>query len=190
MPDNTIRPFFLAERSLLTKCGLVVAGIAFLSAASHIAIPMVPVPVTMQTFAVTLVGALFGWRFGALTIVLWLAAAAIGLPILSGNSAGWQKFIGPTAGYLFAFPFAAAATGLLVTNGWNGKRPAACFGAMVLGYGICLAIGAAWLGITFGPEKALMKGLLPFLPGAFLKSALATAVIVALGRVFCTKTRA
>lgn len=136
----------------------------------------------MQTFAATLTGALLGWRFGALTVIVWLAAGALGLPVFSGPATGIQKFMGPTAGYLLAFPFAAAVVGWLVGHGWNSRKVLLCFLAMIIGNLICLTIGAGWLGMKIGLYKALTGGVLPFLPGAVIKSALATAVIALLAR--------
>ncbi|TIM74745.1 MAG: biotin transporter BioY, partial [Mesorhizobium sp.] len=94
----------IRDWSLSWQTGAVGLGTVFLAMASYIEVPMVPVPVTMQTFAVTLIGAVYGWRLGAATIVAWLVEGAMGLPVLSGGAAGAHHFVGPTAGYLFAFP--------------------------------------------------------------------------------------
>src|SRR5690554_5030358 len=74
-------PTWLQTRSPAMKVFAVVFGTLVLAASSHISVPMVPVPITMQTLAVTLVGALYGWRLGGLTILAWLAEGAIGLPV-------------------------------------------------------------------------------------------------------------
>lgn len=158
----------------------IAGGIAVLALSSRVAIPMVPVPITLQTLAVTLIGALYGWRLGALTVVAWLAAAALGLPLLSDGAGGPAPFTGPTAGYLFAFPFAAALVGVLVGRGWNGRRPGRAFLAMAAGNALCLILGAAWLAAAFGAATAVKVGLLPFLPGAVVKSALAAAMLYGL----------
>ena len=158
----------------------VALGIAALTLSSHVAVPMVPVPVTMQTFAVTMVGALLGARLGATTVAVWLAEAAAGLPVLQGGAAGLGPFAGPTAGYLWAFPLAAALVGLLVERGWDGRRPVSAFGAMLLGNALCLAVGGAWLARLIGAPAALAAGVLPFLLGGALKSALGAAILRAL----------
>jgi biotin transport system substrate-specific component len=172
----------IKNRSLGWQAGAVVFGTAFLALSSYITVPMVPVPVTMQTFAVTLVGALFGWRLGALTVAAWLFEGAMGLPVLAGGAGGIQSFLGPTAGYLFAFPVAAAMTGWLVERGWNGNRVLLAFAAMLLGNAICLLFGGAWLATLIGAQKALMVGVLPFVLGAVLKSALGAATLKLLAR--------
>jgi biotin transport system substrate-specific component len=104
-------PLRLSQRSFAVKAVFVVAGTLALALASRISVPMVPVPITMQTFAVTMVGALYGWRLGALTILAWLGEAMLGLPVLAGGAGGLAPFVGPTAGYLVSFPVIGALTG-------------------------------------------------------------------------------
>jgi biotin transport system substrate-specific component len=173
-------PLNLETRSVGVKIAAVVVGTAFLALSSHIAVPMVPVPITMQTFAVTLIGALYGWRLGALTVVLWLMQGALGLPVLAPGAAGLAKFVGPTAGYLYAFPLAAALTGALAERGWNGQRVTLAFTSMLLGNVLCLVVGAAWLSTLVGVEKAIVAGVTPFIVGAVLKAALGAAVLRAM----------
>lgn len=147
------------------------ATIALLALASRVAIPLHPVPVTLQTLAVTMAGALLGWRHGALAVALWLALGAAGLPVLAGGGAGLGPFSGPSAGYLFAFPFAAVAVGLLMGGGWDRSWVLA-IAAMLIGNAICLAGGAAWLA-WHGQSAARVwaSGIAPFLIGAALKAA-------------------
>ena len=173
----------LQNTSLAIKGMTVLAGTAILTLSSYIQVPFFPVPMTMQTLAVTLVGAVLGWRLGAATVLAWLAAAAAGLPVLAGDHlAGPLAFVGPTAGYLAAFPLAAALTGVLVAQGWNGKRPLLAFAAMLLGNALCLVLGTAWLAVLTGPEKAIALGFLPFVAGGVVKSALGAALVKAFRR--------
>ena len=172
MPKPGFSPINLQDRSPGVKLAAILAGSLFLTLSSYLEVPMIPVPVTMQTFAVALVGALYGWRLGGLTIVAWLAQGALGLPVLAGGAAGVAHFFGPTAGYLFAFPVAGMAVGWLAERGWNGRRPWRAFAAMLIGNGLCLALGAAWLATLIGLEPAVMTGLAPFLIGAVLKAGL------------------
>jgi biotin transport system substrate-specific component len=175
-------PLDLQSRPLAWRVGAVVLGTLFLTLSSYVEVPMVPVPVTMQTFAVTLVGALYGWRLGAITIVAWLAEAAVGLPVLSGGAAGAHHFVGPTAGYLFAFPVVGAVVGWLAERGWNGRRPVLAFVSMLLGNALCLALGGAWLATLFGADVAWSSGVAPFIIGGVLKSALGAALLALLAR--------
>lgn len=175
-------PLNLQAQSLAWKAAAVAIGTVVLALASYIEVPLVPVPVNMQTLAVTLIGALYGWRLGALTVVAWLIEAAMGLPVLSGGAAGAQHFVGPTAGYLFAFPLVAAMTGWLAEKGWNGSRPLLAFVSMLAGNALCLALGGMWLAVVIGFDAALQAGVLPFLLGGALKSALAAALLLAFSR--------
>ncbi|MBZ9682041.1 MULTISPECIES: biotin transporter BioY [unclassified Mesorhizobium] len=175
-------PLRLQQRSLGWQAGAVVLGTLFLALSSYIEVPMVPVPVTMQTFAVTLIGALYGWRLGAVTIAAWLVEGAVGFPVLAGGAAGIQHFVGPTGGYLFAFPVTGALVGWLAERGWNGNRVLPAFAAMLLGNLACLALGTAWLAVMIGAEKAITFGFVPFIVGGLLKSALGAATLMALPR--------
>ncbi|MES0136056.1 biotin transporter BioY [Mesorhizobium sp. M0016] len=170
-------PLRLQTRSYAWQVAAVVLGTLFLALLSQIEVPMVPVPVTMQTFAVTLVGALYGWRLGAMTIIAWLAEGAVGFPVLSGGAAGASYFVGATGGYLFAFPLVGALVGWLAERGWNGNRVLLAFAGMVLGNLACLVLGTAWLAVMIGLEQAIAFGFLPFLVGGLLKSALGAATL-------------
>lgn len=116
-------PLRLQERTLALRIAAVIAGTALLALSSYITVPMLPVPITMQTFAVTLIGALYGWRLGAVTVLAWMAEGAMGLPVFANGTSGFIVFAGPTAGYLLTFPVMAALTGWLAERGWNGQRP-------------------------------------------------------------------
>lgn len=175
------QPAWLQSQSPATKVFAVVFGTLVLAASSHISVPMVPVPITMQTLAVTLIGALYGWRLGGLTVLAWLAEGAIGLPVFAGGTGGFARFLGPTGGYLLAFPLAAVLTGWLVEHGWHGQRVLRAFAAMLGGNAVCLLVGAAWLATIVGPQKAIAVGLAPFVIGAVLKAALGAAVLKAIG---------
>ncbi|MBZ9739134.1 MULTISPECIES: biotin transporter BioY [unclassified Mesorhizobium] len=175
-------PLRLQQRSIGWQAGAVVLGTLFLALSSYIEVPMVPVPVTMQTFAVTLIGALYGWRLGAVTIAAWLVEGACGFPVLAGGAAGASYFVGPTGGYLFAFPIVGALVGWLAERGWNGNRVVLAFIAMLLGNLACLVLGTAWLAVMIGAEQAITFGFVPFIVGGLLKSALGAATLTALPR--------
>lgn len=155
-------------------------GLLALAGRFSVPIPAVAAPITLQTLAVTLAGALLGLRFGTLAVVLWLACGAAGLPVLADGGHGLDKFAGPTAGYLFAFPFAAAATGWLFARGWGRGWPTA-LGAMLIGNLICLAGGAAWIAWSAGVHRALVVGIEPYLIGAAIKAAAGSALMFWLG---------
>ncbi|MCR4269124.1 biotin transporter BioY [Nitratireductor sp. ZSWI3] len=180
----------LGGRSAIVKSGAVLLGTLFLALSSQIEVPMVPVPMTMQTFAVALIGALYGARLGTLTVLAWLGEAALGLPVLAGGAAGLAHFAGPTAGYLAAFPIMAGMVGLLAERGWDARRPLLAFAAMLAANALCLVMGGAWLAALIGPQKALALGVAPFVLGGVLKSALGAATLVALARAIRRTPRA
>lgn len=167
----------ISSKSYVQRALFVVAGTLVLALASRISVPMVPVPITMQTFAVTMIGALYGWRLGGLTVLAWLGEAMLGLPVLAGGAFGLAPFVGPTAGYLVSFPIMAVLVGFFTQAGVNGRRPIVGFLLHLAANAIGLALGWAWLAGLIGPEKALIAGVTPFILGAVLKSALASAVL-------------
>ena len=163
---------------LVVAASLVTAGAAQL----ELRLPGTPVPVTGQTFAVLLSGAVLGARRAFLAQCLYLAEGAAGLPFFSGGGAGYAKLLGPTGGYLIAFPFSAALTGVLSERGWD-RRPATMFAAMLLGSTVIFALGLAQLS-DFVPGGALLaSGLLPFIPGDLIKSALAAGAFPAIWKL-------
>ncbi|MEZ2129288.1 MULTISPECIES: biotin transporter BioY [unclassified Sinorhizobium] len=170
-------PLRLGKRSLVVKAVFVLVGTLLLALASRISVPMVPVPITMQTFAVTMIGALYGWRLAGLTILAWLGQAMLGFPVLANGSGGIAPFAGPTAGYLVSFPIIGALTGWLAARGWTGDRIILSFTAHLTANLLCLVMGGVWLVYLIGAEKAWLLGVAPFIIGAVLKSALAAAVL-------------
>jgi len=156
---------------------LVLAGSAFIALCAHIKVPMFPVPMTMQPFAVLLVGLAFGSRLGALTVAAYLLEGLAGLPVFTGG-AGPAYFAGPTGGYLIGFLFAAAATGWLAEQGW-GRPALRIFLAMLVGAALIYLFGVAWLafGLGLGLAKAVTVGMVPFLLGDVVKAVLAAALL-------------
>ncbi len=178
--DAVFTPLNVENRSLLWKVVAVVVGTMFLALMSQIEVPMYPVPMTMQTYGVMLVGALYGWRLGGVTTITWLMEGAAGLPVLAGGAGSLAHFAGPTAGYLFAFPICGMLVGWLVQRGWNGRNVILAFIAMLIGTVLCLTLGAFWLSLSIGVEKAMAVGVTPFLVGGVLKSALGAATLRAI----------
>ena len=182
---SAARPLTLADvavprTSALTNVLLVVAASLVTAGAAPavVRLPWTPVPITGQTFAVLLTGAVLGSRRAFLAMCLYLAEGSAGLPFFAGGAAGFARLLGPTGGYLIAFPFAAALTGVLAERGWD-RRPLTMFAAMLSGSTIIFALGLAQLS-AFVPRGALLaSGLLPYVPGDILKSALAAGLFPA-----------
>lgn len=180
--SSIARPITLADvavphSSALSNVVLVVVASLVTAAAAQLEIrlPWTPVPISGQSFAVLLSGLVLGSRRAFLAQLLYLAYGAAGLPVFSGGAAGLVKFMGPTGGYLIAFPFAALVTGWLAERGWD-RKPLSMFAAMLLGSSVIFALGLAQLSRFVPSEGLLAAGLLPFIPGDLIKSALAAGV--------------
>jgi biotin transport system substrate-specific component len=157
---------------------LAVLGSLFIAASAQVAVPMWPVPATMQTFAVLLVGAALGARLGFATVVLYLLQGAMGMPVFAHFTGGAHTLVGPTAGYLFAFPIAAALVGYLAQLGLTRTFTRAAL-SMGVGTLLILSMGAIWLSVLFPAENAFETGFAMFLPGGVLKTLLAAALLPA-----------
>lgn len=159
---------------------LALVGTALLTLSAKVKVPFYPVPMTMQTFVVLVIGAAYGWRLGALTILAYLAEGALGLPVFADTpekGIGLAYMMGPTGGYLAGFVAAAAFVGWLAERGWD-RSPARLFAAMALGHAVLFCFGVAWLASYLGFEKAWMAGVAPFYLATLLKTALGTAVVL------------
>lgn len=168
-----------AANSLLTDAALVLlfAGITAGCAQVSIPLPFTPVPITGQTFAVLLTGAMLGTRRGALSMLLYIAWGAIGLPVFAGGAAGFLRIIGPTGGYLLSYPLAAALVGALAERGWDRKQPLVPL-ALLLGNLVIYLAGVLWLAVFVGGiGSAITKGFLPFIPGDLAKLALTSLLL-------------
>ena len=175
----------VAKRSLAIGLGALVVALA---AQVAVPVPFSPVPMTLQPLAVLAVGGLLGAAGGLSALVLYLLLGVLGLPVFApGGLPGALRLIGPTGGYLFAFPFAAGLTGVLV--GWalasgrvTGKAILGVLLACALGMAIIHIGGVAQLALLGGdPALAFRVGFIPFLTGDLLKVGLAAALILAAG---------
>ena len=148
------------------------------SAQAAVPVPFSPVPMTLQPLAVLVVGGLLGAGSGLAALTTYLALGLLGLPVFAGGSSGVAHLLGPTGGYLLAFPLAAALTGALTGRSAGVLRTLlACALAMV----VIHAGGVAQLALLGGnPAAAFRVGFVPFLTGDLLKVGLAAALILAL----------
>ena len=161
--------------STLAQFLLVVAGTVLLAVSAKLQVPFWPVPMTMQTFVVLLIGAGCGARLAGLTLAAYLAEGAAGLPVFA-KGAGLAYLAGPTGGYLAGFFIAAIAVGWLADRGY-GRAVATTLIAFVLGEAIIFALGVGWLAAFMGLPKAFAAGVVPFLPAEAVKIALACMVL-------------
>ncbi|MGY9028777.1 MAG: biotin transporter BioY [Rhodobacterales bacterium] len=159
---------------------LVIAGIAALAVAAKIKIPMIPVPMTMGTFAVLSIGAAYGMRLGLVTIIGYMLIGALGFDVFAGSSAetfGITYMMGGTGGYLVGYVLAVLALGYAARQGWDrsiGKMAL----AMVLGNVLIYVPGLVWLAVLYGTDAPIFTwGLTPFLLGDLVKLALAALLL-------------
>lgn len=159
----------------------IAAAVVAASAQFVVPLPFTPVPMTLQPLAVLVVGALLGPAAGASALVLYLLAGAAGLPVFApGGVPGAARLIGPTGGYLLAFPVAAAVVGVIA--GVSVRGIARVLLAMAAGMVVIHAGGVAHLALLGGdPTAAFNIGFVPFLTGDLLKIGLAAAVVLLLG---------
>jgi biotin transport system substrate-specific component len=176
-----------SEGGLLRDALLVLVGSALLTAAAWVRVPMWPVPMTMQTFAVLLIGASCGPRLGAAAVAAYLAEAALGLPVLAGGTP--LVLGGPTFGYLVGFMLAALAVGWAAQRGWTRRGWPTRLGALLLGQALIYLPGLAWLHAAWLHDlrATLAAGLFPFLLGDGLKLLLAAASLRLLHRAAASR---
>jgi biotin transport system substrate-specific component len=156
------------------------ALVVALSAQVVVPVPFSPVPMTLQPLAVLAVGGLLGAASGVSALLLYIVLGALGLPVFAGGGSGILHLVGPTGGYLLAFPIAAGVTGALA--GRESRSPLRVLLACALGMVIIHTGGVAQLALLGGdPALAMRVGFVPFLTGDLLKVGLAAALILATG---------
>ena len=162
----------LVAGSALGRGLAVLIGSAALALSAQMTVPMYPVPMTMQTFAVIMIGALCGARLATEIVIAYLLEGAVGLPVFAAGASGIAAIIGNTGGYLVGFLPSAALIGWFADRGWNaGNLKLAT--SLSLGHLIIFVPGVAWLAGFIGLSAAFNFGFVPFILGTVLKTALA-----------------
>ena len=171
----------VVPRSMVTDVALIFAGAVLTAIAAQIAIPMWPVPITGQTFAVLLVGAVLGASRGALSMITYISLGAAGLPVFTGAVSGIT--FGTTFGYLVGFIAAAAVVGWFSQRNWH-KKVSGVLASFVIGNAVIYMFGLPWLafalsnlGLASDLGAVTAAGLVPFLVGDAIKMALAAAAL-------------
>ena len=162
---------------------LTLLGAALLMASAKVQVPFYPVPMTLQTLVVLLLGLALGWRLAFATVLLYLAQGAVGLPVFAGTpekGIGLAYLLGPTGGYLVGFAFAAAVTGWIAGH---RRDLLALLAAVLAGTATIYVFGLPWLATLVGVQQAVVLGLVPFLLGDLVKAALAVALGIAGGEL-------
>lgn len=184
----TLTQAALGARSPAGNVLLVLGGSAFIALAAQVSVPMWPVPMTLQSLAIVMVGLTFGARLGAATLLAYLAEGLAGLPVFSNGGAGVAYFVGPTCGFLVGFVLSAWIAGLAADRGLTRRfLPAALVGivagaamylpgvAWPLGVAGLLGVDASWAASSAG---AIWSGwVAPFLIGDAVKAVLAALIV-------------
>lgn len=168
------------SRGIAMDLVLIATGTALVAVAAQLAVPIWPVPITGQTLAVLLVGSTLGALRGALSMVLYAAVGALGLPVFSDSASGWGVLLGPTGGYIVGFIFAAALTGWIAQREWDRKVAKAIL-SFAAGTVVTFAFGLPWLSYTLslGLNDTLQAGLYPFIIGGVVKAVIAALLLTA-----------
>ncbi len=185
-PATLAQTAWTTDRVFLRNVVLAIGGSLALWASAKISIPFWPVPLTMQTLVVLMIGMALGARLGMATILLYLAQGTVGLPVFAGTpekGIGLVYMMGTTGGFLLGFVLAAGLVGFLAERGWD-KNPLSTGVAMLLGNFMIYVPGILWLGAVVGWDKPVLSwGLTPFLAGDALKLALAAILMPTLWKM-------
>ena len=154
---------------------MIVLGCILLTLSAKIQVPFWPVPMTMQTFVVFIIGMSYGFSFGASTLFSYLILGAIGLPVFA-KGGGLMYLTGPTSGYLYGMAVAVAVIGFFADKGY-AKSYVKSFLTILIGTIIIFVFGVGYLGLIIGYDKAFSAGLYPFILSETFKIALAVAII-------------
>jgi biotin transport system substrate-specific component len=159
---------------------LVVGGSLCITGMAQVRIPLpfTPVPITGQSFAVLLVGAVLGAHRGSASLLLYLLQGLLGLPVFAGGASGLAYLLGPTGGYLIGFVVAAYLVGRLSVRRLDQRIPSALL-TFLAGEVVIYLFGVAWLSVFLGITHAIIAGLLPFILGDAIKLVVAGFVLPA-----------
>lgn len=175
-----VHQYKIIHSSNVAKIMLVISGSLALWISAKISIPFFPIPMTMQTFVVLVIGMSFGWKLAGSTLLLYLSEGALGLPVFSSSPAtgiGLSYMFGPTGGYLLGFLVSSMFVGWLAEKGWS-KNVFTSFIALLMGTGIIFVFGIVWLATLIGWDQPVFElGVLPFIGGEILKISLASVIL-------------
>ncbi len=170
--ERLVRGRVAVEVALVLGASVVIA----LAAQIAIPIPFTPVPLTLQPLAVLMVGIALGSRRGASAAALYLIEGFSGLPVFAQGHGGPLWLIGPTAGYLCSYPFAAFVAGWFSERGWGNNIARALCG-MLVALAVIYAGGWSWLAVLSGPRAAFTMGIVPFVVADIIKVAIGAALL-------------
>ena len=180
----------ISSSKMVKTIFLAFIGSILLAISSKIKIPFYPVPMTMQTFVVVLIGLLYGWKLGVFTVTLYLFEGVIGLPVFAGTpekGIGLVYFTGPTMGYLIGFLLAVFISGYFFPKIKNsGQNVDSLFGKLIISAKLFMLfvasmlsiyiLGIIWLSNFVGWDKVLVLGVYPFLLAEIFKISILTVL--------------
>lgn len=158
---------------------LCLIGVIVLVLSAKAQVPFWPVPLTLQTLAISVLAVAYGARLGTATIGAYVMLGAVGLPVFAGTpekGIGLAYMMGPTGGYLVGFVLAAALMGRMADQGWRSGIFKISV-AMTVGHLLILVAGTIWLAVLFGLSKAIAVGFVPFLWPSVVKTLLGALII-------------
>ena len=178
--SEVILPRDSRQAKLVKQIALVLVGVMLLVLSAKIKIPMIPVPMTMGTFAVLSIGAVYGPRLGLVTIIGYMIVGALGFDVFASSSSeqfGVSYMMGSTGGYLVGYVLAILVLGWIARQGWD-RSVLKMAAAMVLGNVIIYVPGLLWLATLYGWDQPILTwGLTPFLMGDLVKLGLAALLL-------------
>ena len=177
---NKLKNFENINSNFLTIT-LILIGSILLAISAKIQVPFWPVPMTMQTFVIFLIGMTYSIRLSFVTVAFYLFQGAMGLPVFAAGG-GIAYLVGPTAGYLYGMLFASIVISYFANLGFSKTYFKAAL-SLLIGSVVLFSFGIMYLGYIIGFEKALAVGLLPFIPSELFKIALAVALIPTLHKI-------
>jgi biotin transport system substrate-specific component len=164
-----------AER-IVRGFALALGGSLLLAVSAKVQVPFYPVPMTLQTLVVLLLGAPLGARLSAAAVALYLVEGLAGLPVFAGAVAGPIYMAGPTGGFLVGFLVAAALIGFVADRRWD-RSWIRLLASLSLGHAVVFAFGFLWLAQLVGAQKAFAAGVAPFVLATIVKTLLAVALV-------------
>ena len=164
-----------AER-IARGLALALGGSLLLAVSAKVQVPFYPVPLTLQTLVVLLLGAALGARLAAASVALYLIEGLAGLPVFAGAVAGPLYMAGPTGGYLIGFLAASALIGFAADRKWD-RSWIRLLVSLSVGHAVVFVFGFAWLAHFIGAEKAFAAGVAPFALATVVKTLLAVALV-------------
>jgi biotin transport system substrate-specific component len=178
-PMPTLAHVLFPSDRWLRHAALAMTGSLLLALSAKVQVPFWPVPMTMQTYVVLVIGMAYGMRLGLATMLLYLVEGAAGLPVFAGTperGLGLAYMTGPTGGYLVGFVLATALAGALAERGWD-RSAWRTLAAMAVAHAVIFVPGVAWLAGYTGWDRAVAAGVTPFIGATLAKTLLGVVTL-------------